>query len=115
MSNPTSGWDKVPITAVYKLVGGGFDSGSVSFTLSKRITAVDGSAVWPRGQTITVPVSATDGALSLQFPANDDPDITPNGWSIHVVENLKSGGGQSYDIYPTLADGGVNLNSFTVS
>lgn len=114
MSNPTSDWDKVPISACYRLIGGGYDSGTVSFTLSQRITTADGSGLYARGQKITVSVSDSDGSLSLNFPASDDPDVSPNGWTIKVEENLKSKGGQVYYITPTLAAGSVNLNTVVV-
>lgn len=116
MTNPTSDWDKVPVSGTYKLLGGGYDSGSLTFTLSERIIAADGTGIYARGQSITKAIDE-NGQVSINFPASDDPDISPTGWQIKVTENLDSKGGQTYYIEPKLSDiaNGFNLNKVVVS
>lgn len=116
MSNPTSGWDKVPIFGTWLNLDRTPKVGVIRFTLAQRVNRIDGSAVYPRDGTITVPLGLETGSITVLFPASDDPDINPTGWKIRVSELLTDGSGQSYEIQPKLSDlpGGVNLNLILV-
>ena len=46
--------------------------------------------------------AALDRMVCVSFPANDDPDITPQGWQVKVDETLNSGAGRVYYIEPSL-------------
>lgn len=57
-------------------------------------------------------------AIFTSFPASDDADITPRGWTVTVRE-LLSAGGKSFSIQPLMAQlstpiPGINLGSITV-
>lgn len=115
MSNPTSGWDKVPVFGTYKNLDGTPKTGQIVLTLTDRITMVDGSVIYPGGGQLVMPLDSS-GSAHLQSPAIDDPDITPADWSIKVEEKLTDGSGKVYYIQPRLSDlpNGINLASVVV-
>ena len=116
MTNPTSGWDQIPVTGKWLNIDGTPKSGKIKFTLSQRIIASDGTAIYPRGGSMLATLGTETGSISVNFPASDDPNISPTGWSIKVEEQLSDGSGQTYYIQPTLAllPGGLNLNAVVV-
>lgn len=119
MTNPTSGWDPVPITGKWMEIDRVTPrTGSIVFTLSQRVIATDGTAIYAEGGVLSVVLGTgpVNGSIATAFPASDDPDITPNGWLIKVEERLDGGGGKVYYIEPKLSDlpDGINLNLIVV-
>ena len=100
MTNPTSGWDPVPVFGTWLNIDGSPKVGRVRFTMKERIVRTDGSVIYPAGGVLEVALNAVGGMVAL-FPANDDPDVLPRGWEIKVEEQFA--GGASYNIAPTLA------------
>lgn len=117
MTNPTSGWDPVPVTGKWLNIDQSPKSGKIRFTLTARVIMTDGTAIYPRGGTITATLGAETGSIATAFPASDDPNIAPTGWKVKVEEQLTDGSGQTYYIEPKLADlpDGVNLNLVVVA
>jgi hypothetical protein len=120
MTNPTTGWDQVPIVGTWLNLDNTPKSGKIQFTLTERVNRTDGTAIYPRGGKLIVSLASTGlgaGSITTSFPASDDPDIMQTGWQIFVEEQLSDGSGQNYYIQPKLSDlpGGINLNLVVVS
>lgn len=85
--------------------------GKVSFSISPVL--IDASAkvvVIPR--TVTVPLDNT-GSFTVQLPATDDPDISPTGYTIQVVEEFQGGGGRSFSVsLPETITSPVDISTF---
>jgi len=105
----------VNVHANYR-VGDGPDSGSVVFTFTDRLVSATDDVIFASGASFEARLGVNTGSISVDLPCVDDPDISPNSWSIKVEEKLKSGRGATYYIKPTLAmvDTGLNLRSVLV-
>lgn len=115
MSAISPSWSTVNVHANYR-VGDGPDSGSVMFTFTDRIVSATDDVIFASGASFEAKLGANTGSISVDLPCVDDPDISPNQWSIKVEEKLKSGRGATYYIKPTLAmvAGGLNLRTILV-
>ena len=103
----------VNVHANYR-VGDGPDSGSVVFTFTDRLVSATDDVIFASGASFEAKLGANTGSISVDLPCVDDPDISPNNWSIKVEEKLKSGRGGTYFIKPTLAMVGAGFNLRTV-
>lgn len=56
MSNPSTGWDLIPVYGVYLKSDDTPITGNVQFTFSQRVMRVDGRIIYPEGATVLVPV-----------------------------------------------------------
>jgi len=60
VANPTAGWDKIPVFGVYQHVADSSPvSGSITFSVSQRITKTDGRIIYPDGATVTVNIGVS--------------------------------------------------------
>ena len=107
-------WSTANVRGTYRLGDNTPDSGSVVFTFMDRITNAADDLIFAAGGSFTANLGAQTGSISVDLPCVDDPDITPNGFSIKVEEKLKSGRGATYYIKPTLAMIPTGLNLRTV-
>ena len=106
-------WSTVNVHANYR-DGAGPDSGSVLFTFTDRIVSATDDVIFASGATFDIKLGLNTGSVSVDLPCVDDPDISPNNWSIKVEEKLKSGRGATYYIKPTLAMVSTGLNLRTI-
>lgn len=105
MTNPTSGWDSVPVYGRWLREPESGDPmvGSIELLIEERINLADGSAVYPAGFKRTATIGS-DGRITTTCPANDDPNIVQHGWSMKVIEKFDDGrSGRTYNVQPTLA------------
>ncbi|MGW0136232.1 hypothetical protein [Streptomyces sp. NPDC003299] len=71
--------------------------GTVTFTPSQRYVTNPGADVL----IFSAPLVATldsDGAFSIEVPATDDPDVTPQGFTWQVVETFNRKAGRTFSI-----------------
>lgn len=85
------------VIAKYIKLDGNPDSGTVLFR------AVPNRLLDPTADTIITPKDIivsldVNGAISVNLPATNDPDISPFGFTYTVIENLASNKGQTYSI-----------------
>lgn len=99
-----SAWARVPITGTYLDAAGNAAVGSVCFT-SPLIVTADGNIIGPL--VLEADLDA-DGALAIDLPATDDPDVTPTGWSWTVEERL-IGMGRMYSMEVPYGSTGIDL------
>jgi hypothetical protein len=112
--NPITEWSAVRLYGTYLSPFDGAPlSGSIKLTFNRRVTAASAStpAIFPKGQSITRTLDSLGQMPAVYVPAEDDPDISPHGWTITVEETLSGASGQKYDIVPKLANvtAGINL------
>jgi hypothetical protein len=66
MVNPTSGWDRIPVFGFY-FKGDDItpETGNIKFTMTSRVTRVDGRKIYPEGATVTAIIgdTATNAAV----------------------------------------------------
>ena len=113
MSAISPSWSTVNVRATYR-DGALPDVGSVVFTFTDRIVSATDDVIFASGASFEAKLGATTGTISVDLPCVDDPDVSPNNWSIKVEEKLKSGRGATYYIKPTLAMVASGLNLRTV-
>lgn len=53
MANPTKNWDTIPVWGAWINIDNTPISGTVTFSLPRRVTRVDGRVIFPRGATIS--------------------------------------------------------------
>jgi hypothetical protein len=103
-------WNLVELTGTYLGSNGEPITGMVTFTVSPE-RLVDSAAL----QTIIRrPLELTlggTGSFTVLLPATDDPDITPEDFTYHVLETFEGGGGGEYDIELSLLylESGVDI------
>lgn len=118
MSNPTTGWDQVPVYGRWLLDPATNPPavGQVTFSIKSRINLSNGDAIYPSGISRTVSLDGT-GRISTYLPAVDDPNILQHEWSVFVREEV--GRVTEYTIQPRmymldLDPPGLNLGSVIV-
>lgn len=113
MATPSPTWNTVPVFGTWRSIDGTPKAGQIRFTIAERIVATTDDVIFPGPSTLTVSLD-TAGAVRVDFPACDDPDVTPVGWSVKVEEKLSDGSGKIYYIQPTLSMLPTGLNLRTV-
>lgn len=102
---------QITVTGKYLDIFGLPIIGKVSFSIAPVL--IDASAkvvIIPR--TVTVPLD-NSGAFTAQLPATNDPDVSPTGYTIQVVEEFEGGGGRSFSItLPESIPQPVDITSF---
>lgn len=89
-------YDTVIVRGRYVYLDGTPAIGDVKFTGQVVATsAATDTIIVPN--TIVAPLDG-GGQFSVALPATNDPDVTPNGWTYTVLENLTGGGGRTYSI-----------------
>jgi hypothetical protein len=87
-------YDQVTVHGRYTYLNGTPVAGEISF--GGKIFA---TAATSHTTIVPAPISVRldpDGQFTIDLPATDDPDITPNGWTYTVTERFP--GGRQYDI-----------------
>lgn len=109
---PSQDWNGVPLRWKGRLLDGSPATGRLVIT-SDAARFLDDDAVQSES-IITVPliVPIVDGYAEIVVPATDDPDITPNGFTYTVVEELAKGQGRTITTDAPLAEAveGIDLN-----
>lgn len=110
MALPTN-LSTVRVTGTFVTYDGQGVQGSVSFTPSLPASNPLLDATEP---TVIVPSRVTagldaSGHFEIDLPATDDPDVVPDGFTYHVVEDFGSLGKREYDIDLPLANASVDL------
>ena len=86
----TTNLNKVTVRAQYVDFDGNPMAGSVVFTPSVVAIDVAGKKIlFPKQYTANLD---TNGAIAVQVPASDDPDMLPNIITYTVTENIAPGG-----------------------
>lgn len=116
MAGPSPSWNTIPLEATYRKLDGVPDTGKVVFTVMNRVVSITDDIIFPKGGKIEATLNDSGAIVVAEFPAVDDPDNSPNDWSIKVEEVLGSGGGEIYYIQPKLSmlPDGLNLRSVMV-
>jgi hypothetical protein len=94
----TPNWNLITVVGTYVDLSGNPLAGTVSFTPIGTVIEVK-DAVYKQiiiPATVTATLNAS-GTFSINLPASDDPDVTPNGWTYLVVETF-GGFTNSYSI-----------------
>jgi hypothetical protein len=114
VQNPSPNWNTVPVFATWLNLDGSPKTGSIKFTVAERVYANTDDIIFPGGDSVSVDL--VKGSIAVDFPAVDDPDISPNDWSVKVEEKFPDNSGATYYIQPKLSDlpTGVNLNQIFV-
>lgn len=98
-------WSTVRVTARYLLRDGGVPTGSVTFS-SPQILRADGAIVMP----VDIVAQLDDnGAIDLQLPATNDPDVSPAGWAYTVQERIDGCAGRRFAMAVDAAGGDIDL------
>lgn len=121
MSDPTTGWDAVPIYADWDTdpITNAPASGTVEFRLRSRINLVSGATIYPLGFKRVVSLDS-GGSIATTFPAVDDPAIVQKEWYVEVTEKITGTPDLTYYIQPRLAHlditprPGLNLGTILV-
>jgi hypothetical protein len=106
----TPNWNLINVVGTYVDMSGNAMSGTVTFTPNLSVVIAED----PVFKQLIVPltVSATldgTGHFSINLPASDDLDITPNGWTYTVVETF-GGFTRTYSItVPVATVGALDL------
>lgn len=116
---PAASWTGIPVFGTYLNFDGTPKQGKIVFTIATRIVDNTDDIIFPGGGAVQVTLGAETGTASVNVPAVDDPDISPNDWQVRVDEKLTDGSGKSYYIQPLLADlnntpPGINLRQVVV-
>lgn len=104
MSLPAD-WSTVRVTARYALRDGRVPTGSVTFS-SPQILRADGVIVMPADIVATLDA---DGAIDIQLPATNDPDVSPQGWAYTVQERIDGCAGRRFAMTADAAGGDIDL------
>jgi hypothetical protein len=104
MSLPAD-WSTVRVTARYLLRDGGVPSGSVTFS-SPQIVLADGAIVMPVDIVATLDET---GAIDIQLPATNDPDVSPQGWAYTVQERIDGCAGRRFAMAVDAGGGDIDL------
>lgn len=113
MSMPTEDWNGVELRWNGVLLDGSPAQGKLIITadaprwLDDNGDNDDAVAIF----SIPIEVPIVDGYAARVVPATDDPDITPNGFTYTIREDLKRGAGKTITITAPLsaADTGIDL------
>jgi hypothetical protein len=108
VQNPSPNWNTVPVFATWRNLDGSPKTGSIKFTILERVYANTDDIIFPGGDSLVVDL--IKGSINVNFPAVDDPDISPNDWSVKVEEKFPDGSGATYYIQPKLTDLPIGLN-----
>ena len=104
MAAPSPSWSVVPVYGVYtNPMDGSPVTGSIKLTIQNRVVSATDGEIFPEGSTQTVALGTETGSVSVNLPAVDDPDISPDNWSIKIEEKFTGLTGRTYYIQPTLA------------
>lgn len=98
-------WSTVRVTARYLLRDGSVPTGTVTFS-SQQILRADGAIVMP---VDIVAQLDGNGAIDLQLPATNDPDISPAGWAYTVQERIDGCAGRRFAMAVDAAGGDIDL------
>lgn len=115
MALPTE-YDTVNVFRDYTFLDGTVPTGTVEFAGKVRARALSsGRTILPT--SIIAQIDA-DGHISVNLPATDDPDISPNGWTYTVTEKFTGKGssaGQTFELaVPISAKGsGIDLGQYS--
>lgn len=98
-------WSTVRVTARYLLRDGRVPNGTVTFS-SPQILRADGAIVMP----VDIVAQLDDnGAIDLQLPATNDPDVSPQGWAYTVQERIDGCAGRRFAMAVDAAGGDIDL------
>ena len=100
-----SDWATIRVTARYLLRDGSVPTGHVTFS-SPQIVLADGAIVMP------VDIVATldgNGAVDIQLPATNDPDVSPAGWAYTVQERIDGCAGRRFAMAVDANGGDIDL------
>lgn len=72
MVNPTSGWDRIPVFGFF-FKGDDVtpETGNVKFSMTSRVTRVDGRRIYPEGATVTAAIGDTASDAALRDAVRD--------------------------------------------
>lgn len=99
-------WKKVPVTAKYKNLDGSPTKGEVWFKTTRAIT-VGGEVVLSGTLKVKLDV---EGALAIELPSTNDPDLSQTGWTYEVTEKF-TGGRAVYAIEVPYDSAGIDLST----
>lgn len=112
MTGPSPDWNGVQLRWKGRFIDGTPATGRLVIT-SDAARFLDDDDVQSES-VITVPiiVPIVDGYAAIDVPATDDPDITPNGFTYTIVEELDRGQGRTIVTDAPLAKAfdGIDLN-----
>lgn len=98
-------WTRIRVTGKYLLGDGTPARGRVVFS-SPQIVRIDDTIVLP--VDYVAPLDA-DGAIAIDLPATNDPDVTPAGWAWRVSECIDGARGRRYAIFVDADGGDIDL------
>lgn len=104
-----AGISTVTLTGKFMQLDGAVAAGSVSFSTKQAVADGTDNVMLPKG-SVTVELDGT-GAFSVVLPATDDAELSPNGFSYVVVEQLTTPKQtRSYEIQLPAASPTVDLS-----
>lgn len=98
-------WATVRVTAHYLLRDGSVPTGTVTFS-SPQVLRADGAIVMP--VDIVATLDGT-GAIDIQLPATNDPDVSPAGWAYTVQERIDGCAGRRFAMAVDADGGDIDL------
>lgn len=112
MSLPSPDWDGVEVRWRGHYLDGAPAAGRLVVTTTTPRFLDDDPVLATAVFSVPMLVPITGGAATFTLPATDDPDITPNGFTYTITEELTRGVGASVELPVLLehAATGIDLN-----